>query len=411
MENPVAPAGPRGRAALAWGVALFLLAQAGLNLALHRSWSLRDPEYGRRLVALRQRLAERDSRRPLVLLLGSSRVAMNLRPGLLAVNRRGGDGPVVFNFGLCRAAPMLELHCLRRLLADGVRPDLVLGEIHYSLFCFRVAEHHAVAPERYRWPDVQALAREYADPWRLRREWLRAHAVPAHGLNSHLLAQWAPSLLDPDARRKRDEWGVDDWGWLRVSAFEEGSPITSPETRGEIYEVQASGFVPSAINFPVSDHTRRMVADLTDLCRREGIRFAFLLAPDAFLVRYPPAADRHLDAEYGRLCRDCRAPMIDLRHAGLVEDFVDGVHLTHEGAARATRVFEDEVVPNLAAGALEQRWPAGEAPPCSSARISSWSSSRSSSWRTGSHRGRASASGCSWRRASTSTPAGTSGWR
>ena len=80
---------------------MFLLAQAGLNLALFTHWPLRDPEYGRRLSALRQRQAERGPGRPLVLLMGSSRVAMNVRPGLMEVNRREG-GPTVFNFGLCR---------------------------------------------------------------------------------------------------------------------------------------------------------------------------------------------------------------------------------------------------------------------------------------------------------------------
>jgi hypothetical protein len=368
MEKSVTPPRWRGRAALAWGVALFLLVQAGLNLALLRSWPLRDPEYGRRLVALRQRLAERRPGRPLVLVLGSSRVAVNLRPGLLDVNRLDSGGPVVFNFGLCRAAPMLELQCLRRLLDDGVRPDLVLAELHYSLFCFRVGEHHTITHERYRWSDVQALAGEYADRWRLRRQWLGAHAVPVYRLNSYLLAQWAPSLLDAESRRKRDEWNVDEWGWLCLPAFEDGSMAIPASARREMHELQAAGYGQAATFFPVSDHTRRVVGDLAGLCRREGIRFAFLLAPDAFLHRYTPAADRRLDAEYGRLSRDFGAPMIDLRHGGLAEDFVDGVHLTHQGAARFTRVFEDEVVPHLAAGALEERWPAGEVQPTARAR-------------------------------------------
>lgn len=372
MEKPLTPPrsalAVRGRATLAWAAVLFLLAQAGLNFALFRTWPLRDPEYGRRLVALRQRQAERGAGRPLVLLLGSSRVGMNLRPGLLEVNRPDADGPTVFNFGLCRAGPMMELHCLRRLLGDGVRPDLVLAELHYSLFCWRVGEHQAIAPERLRWSDVQTLAPEFERPGRLQRQWLRDHVVPWHGLNSHLLAQWAPFLLAPDARRKADEWAVDDWGWLGLPFFREDNPLLPLSTRRESLDNHAPGFVTAATGFPVSDHTRRMLADLADLCRHEGVRLAFVLMPDGFLPRYPPAADRHLDREYAQISRDCGAPVIDLRDGASVDDFVDGVHLTDGGAARFTRVFEDEVLPHIVGQPLDQRWPVGEVRPTAEAR-------------------------------------------
>src|SRR5205823_3969902 len=117
----------RGRAALMWGLGLCVAAQLGLALALSRSWGLRDPEYGRRLATLRARLAERGPGRKLVLMLGSSRVGVNVRPALLAANQpASGQEAVVFNFGLCGARPVMELLCLERLLADGIHPDTLL---------------------------------------------------------------------------------------------------------------------------------------------------------------------------------------------------------------------------------------------------------------------------------------------
>src|SRR5687768_1884754 len=98
LPSPQTRLASRGRATLLWAMGLFLLVQAGLCLALTFSWPLRDPEYGRRLVSLRQRQRERGPGRPLVVLLGSSRVAMNIRPGLMEVNRRDAPGPIVFNF-------------------------------------------------------------------------------------------------------------------------------------------------------------------------------------------------------------------------------------------------------------------------------------------------------------------------
>ena len=40
----------------------------------------------------------------------------------------GAAGPVVFNYGILGAGPVLELLTLRRLLADGVHPDCIIVE-------------------------------------------------------------------------------------------------------------------------------------------------------------------------------------------------------------------------------------------------------------------------------------------
>ncbi|MFO0846479.1 MAG: hypothetical protein U0797_29610 [Gemmataceae bacterium] len=371
METPLpirrAALTGRGRVALLWGAALFLLAQVGLNLILVTSWPVRDPEYGRRLAALRQRLLERGPGRPLTLLIGSSRVAMNVRPGLMEVNQTRG-GPTVFNFGLCRAGPMLQLRCLRRLLDDGVRPDLVLAELHYALLPWAQGEGGAVGLERLGWSDVQAMAPEFERPGRLRRQWVRAHAAPWYGLNSHLMAQWAPSLLDDEARRKCDEWGVDEWGWLAVPSFREDNPMLPLSARRSILDHLSAAFVPVAGGFRVSDPSRRLLAEMAALCRREGIGVAFLLQPDVFLPRYPPATDRHLDNNYGSIARECGVPVIDLRDGAAADDFVDGSHMTDVGAARYTAVFEAELRPVFKGQPVEDGWPAGQVRPTAEAR-------------------------------------------
>ncbi len=358
----------RARATLLWAAILFLLAQAGLHVALTTCWPLRDPEYGRRLTALRARQAERGPGRPLVLLTGSSRVAVNVRPGLMEVNHREG-GPTVFNFALCRAGPMLQLQCVRRLLDDGVRPDLLLAEMHYATLPWRKGEEGGLAPERLAWSDVRAVAAEYERPGRLCRTWARAHAVPWHGLNSHLLAQWAPSLLDEAARRKCDEWAVDGWGWLSVPVFREDHPLMPPAARRKARQrVSAQLASYAARGYPVSAHTRRMLAELTELCRSRGIRLAFLLVPDVVLPRYSPAADRNIDESYGTISRELRVPVVDLRDGAVADDFVDGAHMTDEGAARFTSVLEAELRPLFEGRPLEERWPAGQVRPTAEAR-------------------------------------------
>src|SRR5215207_5629846 len=61
---------------------------------------LRDPEYVHKRERLRDRIRENPGR-PLVLLLGSSRIAFGVRTELLQVNAAPVTGdPMVFNFGM-----------------------------------------------------------------------------------------------------------------------------------------------------------------------------------------------------------------------------------------------------------------------------------------------------------------------
>src|SRR5262245_7975669 len=114
--------GRRSARALASGAACFLAAQLALGLAVeHCLPAVRDPEYAAKTARLRARLAESPGR-PLVLVLGSSRVQMGLRAG--SVNAECDGRPaLVFNFGMSGGGAQLESLCLRRLLDEGIRPD------------------------------------------------------------------------------------------------------------------------------------------------------------------------------------------------------------------------------------------------------------------------------------------------
>src|SRR5689334_21204732 len=108
-----------------WAALFFGCLQVGIGLALE-TWltEVRDPEYALKERQLRARRAEAPGR-PLVVMLGSSRTLLGLQAG-----RLGEDGSaVVYNFGAVGCGPALEGVYLRRLLAAGVRPDLLLVEV------------------------------------------------------------------------------------------------------------------------------------------------------------------------------------------------------------------------------------------------------------------------------------------
>src|SRR5262245_49560576 len=119
------------RTAVLTGLVGFVALQAGFTslLAGKLSW-LRSPDYGHKLSRLCQ--AIRAAEHPqTVVMLGSSRTAYGLKGSAIEpiLSHDRGRPVVLYNFGLHGAGPLSYLINLRRLLADGVRPDLLLIEI------------------------------------------------------------------------------------------------------------------------------------------------------------------------------------------------------------------------------------------------------------------------------------------
>ncbi|MGH7223896.1 MAG: hypothetical protein ACRELF_11750, partial [Gemmataceae bacterium] len=126
----------RAKIALLWGVLAFLVGQGILAYVVSRSHpEIRDPEFGYRLLRLREQATAAPDR-PLCLILGSSRTLSGICPPALPswpTDRRDavptGPEPRVFNFSQLGAGPVRELQTLRRLLADGHRPNWLLLEV------------------------------------------------------------------------------------------------------------------------------------------------------------------------------------------------------------------------------------------------------------------------------------------
>src|SRR4051794_30119361 len=119
----------RGAAVVLWSLAFLVaghLAIAAVFNYLRPDWI--DIEYYLRLQNL-QACVRAEPDRPLVLVLGSSRVLNGLAADDLPPGAEPGRGPLVFNLGLPGAGPVSELVCLRRLLADGIRPKAIVVEV------------------------------------------------------------------------------------------------------------------------------------------------------------------------------------------------------------------------------------------------------------------------------------------
>src|SRR5207237_388340 len=96
-----------------------------LGITAECSLYVRDPGYSDKEIRLARQEAL-NPEGPRVVMLGTSRTAAAFHAG--RVRDQLGRG-VVFNFGIPASGPITHIIYLKRLLADGHRPDLLLLEV------------------------------------------------------------------------------------------------------------------------------------------------------------------------------------------------------------------------------------------------------------------------------------------
>jgi hypothetical protein len=317
---------------------------------------LRDREYGLKLAHLRDRLAEAPGR-PLLLVLGSSRASVGLRPDLLPPCRTpDGRQPVVFNFSAIGSGPVGELLWLRRLLADGIRPEWVVVE-YWPPFWDQeglCSEDAFLSANRMSWTDLRLVHRYGRTGRAPDREWWEDRLVPCvtHRLPllQRYLPGWLPFNLYSVKALDRERWlSTDRFGWgtyLRTSQELNLKPspkdlLLARQTLKRILE-----------SFHFSAVSQNAMRELLGLCSQRGIRVALLYMPEngefQRLMPLPVRADvdRHLDD----LCHEWQMPLVDARRWVEDTDFAEFVHVLPSGAEVFTRRFGTEGLPSLLAG-------------------------------------------------------------
>jgi len=306
---------------------------------------LRDPEYGRKRIRLEQRLAENPAR-PLVLVLGSSRIAMGLRPGVLEPSK---DQPIVFNAALVGSGPLMELMCLRRLLADGVKPDGVVIEVwppflHDAAY-FR--EYTRIDINRVRLGDI-ALLQSYASAEQSEQlirdtRWVRISPWYSHRF--FLLSQVFPTWVATSSRRDFLFNNMDEWGWLP------GVPASmmNPASRAKAVMAGHAYYAPMLADWKLHADSDRALHELLDLCRAEKLPVTLLMMPESSELRgwYSDGTRQRFDAYLRNLRETHQLPLFDLRDWMTDDHLSDTFHLSREGAIVFTERFGREVLPKV----------------------------------------------------------------
>lgn len=336
------PLAPSARRAVLAGLFAYALLHVGFALWLdYGPPRVRDPEYGKRLAAVRGRVADH-SGRPLVLCVGSSRTAMGVRPGVLADR---ADAPLLVNFALAGSGPVMELMALRRAIADGVKPAAVLVE-YWPAFLHEEGGYHEDAriDAARLSPADRPLVRDYfRDPAKVDRalsaRWLNPWFEHRHSLMNQLSPGWLPYH-----RRSEALWDkIDGWGWLP------GREGATPAERVSAEAAAAGYYRPLFAQFTVSAVADRALRQTLAECRERGIPVALLYLPESATFRgyMPPAAQALADGHLATIVRDTGVPLIDARGWVSDEALPDGFHLTQAGAAVVTRRLADAVAETL----------------------------------------------------------------
>jgi hypothetical protein len=333
---------PKPLSALCWGLVFFVFGQAALGLILERWWvKLRDPEFAARLQHLR-RLREDHPEQALILALGSSRVVYGLDPAAMSDQLTWQYRECqVFNFARLGAGPRTSLRTILRVLASGIRPDLIILEYWPPGWNAEgpMATNSAEADMAcLSWRELRASKVPLVNRTVSTGAWWGSRLLPCGWWRATLLSCWCPDWL-PYSARKDDIWNsMSDHGFVRFRLADD------PD--GSHHETLASVFGESYGNYRASAEADTATRRVLHLCRCQGIPVILLRMPEArgFRSLHPYSVVQQTDAYVAELAQCYVAAVVDARDWMQEEQMPDGLHLTPAAAVEFTRRLEREAL-------------------------------------------------------------------
>jgi hypothetical protein len=346
-----------GRAAVLWGLGLFLVLQLGFHFPL--SWwlpQLSDVEYGKKVLHLRTNVRVKPNEQPLVLALGSSLTAMAVRPDVMTgCQPNDPRGPLVYNFAINGGSIRVQHLCVRRLLAEGLRPNWVLVET-YPPFFLDSPQTNPMRVEtfpgaRAQWQDFAVLAHSVPDPRQFKNDWRDAQCWPWF-FRRNMLQNWLLPTWLPEGKRLDHNWAhTDRWGWEMYPAFLEKVKPTydTPAFKSKTHDVMQDWN-----QRQISMDLDRDLRALIDLCQRETIGVVLIWVPESSHFRQDYSNDllQRIEQWQARLGLETGVPIVHARDWLADDDFIDGLHMTPEGATHYSQRLESEVMQRILKGQL-----------------------------------------------------------
>jgi hypothetical protein len=328
---------------LLWGVAILALGHLALAYVVASvAPEIRDPDQIFKLRKLQQCLVDAGPQRPLILMMGSSRVAMGYRPELV----ERSDGPIYYNYGLCFAGPLLDLITLHRLLDAGIQPRKILLEVwppHLAAESADGIDSVSLDVNRLSWRDLGVLAPYTAKPKNLYRNWIVNRLESWSTYRFTLTRLFGPEWLETSQETTARWSGLQERGWLGQDPYRD-HPAPDVYQR---YLVHTRYHLAKELKQPTMGRdARSALTEFLSVCRGEKIQVELIWLPESprFRDSYEAQGLAEASAELRALARREGMRLIDANDWVPEDGFVDGYHLTHAGAELFTRTLESEVL-------------------------------------------------------------------
>lgn len=329
-----------GRRAMLW-VLFFYVAFQIVPTLLKDRWQRIGPYYeSHKWPELEQLIAE-DPKRPLLVMVGSSRTAWDFHASALdGMPDSDGRPMLVYNFGVPSTGPCFQLFCLRDMLAKGIRPRFMLIEFLPALLCEPrrgimsedgMLEFENLGIHRMlQWMPYLQRPKKWANLW------LEARIAPCYTFRHHLVGE-VKSLLTGEPMPKHSP--IDHRGWHIAL------PVLDPLFHETALTAARAGYGSGLMNFRLGKTQYRAIHELLDLCRREQIPSALVMMPEDSHFRswYSPEAKTAVRNLLDELNRTYGVECIDAQHWLPDYDFEDGHHALLDGAMIFTRRIRAEL--------------------------------------------------------------------
>lgn len=342
----------QGRSAILWGLVSFIAFQAVYH-CLSSHWpQLYDGQYGIKLTRFHTQLPTESTDRCTILMLGSSLTGFGFNPSVLETDQdTSRDRPVVFNFSLDGGGPVVELICLRRLLAAGIRPSLLLIESHPHFLFSEItqAKDRIISTTRLQLSDLAVIDRYDRHASDRRHKWWLSALSPwdAHRENLLNVLQHQPGLLphSPDPSVAGEVWRcIDHNGWYDWNRLCRRFPAFRRGSKGETDRIATglfNGYAQAPLNSQLGAYD-----EIAELCKQREIALVLVRMPEMSCVHgdFKPEWREKTDQFYTDLAQRTGMQIVDARAWVPDEEFWDGFHITAPGGTYFTKRLEAAVI-------------------------------------------------------------------
>jgi hypothetical protein len=343
------PRRQRARAAVTSAILFVCVLSAGLAILVETKrpqW--RDPEYFHRQKALAT-LAKMNTnsgvRRPLVVLLGSSRPQMGFSPEH-AAHGYGDHAPHIYNLSQSGCQPLGQWLNWNRLHDAGVVPDLLLLELLPATLGERKPLETQLPLSRFSLTDLQRASPHFTASQSTRAGWLLSKLASWYSLRFDLLAH--AKLASITAPQVRQEFL---WADMRPNGWSPFYPAEwSDATRQRQHDRVRNQFEDYFERFELRSDILDLQKKLLRACGEKKVRVAIVLMPESRWYRsiQSERMSKQIDAYLHSLRTEFDVPIYDCR-TWIDEEtaYSDGYHLLGPGGEQFSRRFGADCLRDL----------------------------------------------------------------